>query len=185
MADRLVRSAFIGELVTASGECTLAVYGLGSCVAVILFDAARGVGGLAHVLLPGRKPAADSSTDLPAKYAEDAVELLESGLEGIGSSPKDLRAALVGGARLFQAEMEVDRGVGQRNLVSLRSALAGRGIDLLANETGGDQGRTVFFDLPECVLRVRTLRSGWRRLDLAQTGRAPAPGGGEAPGSGE
>lgn len=171
MADRAVRSAYIGELVTASGECTLAVYGLGSCVAVILFDAARGVGGLAHVLLPGRKAATDTATDLPAKYAEDAVQLLKSGLVGIGANPEGLQAALAGGARLFQAETDVDRGVGQRNLESLKAALAERGIELVASETGGDQGRTVFFDLPECVLRVRTLRSGWRRLDLARAAR--------------
>lgn len=174
MADRLVRSAFIGELVTASGECTLGVYGLGSCVAVILYDAARGVGGLAHVLLPGRKPVSDASADLPAKYAEDAVELLVRELEGIGSSREALGAALVGGARLFQAaEIDVDRGVGQRNLDSLRTALIERGITPYTGESGGDQGRTVFFDLPECVLRVRTLRAGWRKLELARTGESP------------
>jgi chemotaxis protein CheD len=166
LADRQVRGVFIGELLTASGDCTLAVYGLGSCVALILFDPSAGAGGLAHVLLPGTKPPTDSTTDLPAKYAADALAALQAGLAALGSDPKRLRAALVGGARLFQAEADMDRGVGQRNAESLKALLAQRAIPLSADETGGDQGRTVFFDLPECGLRVRTLRAGWRKIDL-------------------
>jgi len=177
LADRLLKSVFIGEFITGSGECTLAVHGLGSCAAIILFDPARGLGGLAHVLLPGRRPAGDRSDELPAKFGENALEALQKGLLELGASPEDLRAALLGGAHLFQSEMDVDRGVGHRNTDALRGLLAEKGIQLVADETGGEQGRTVFLDLPECVLRVRTLRSGWHEIPLKDaTHRRRSPG---------
>jgi chemotaxis protein CheD len=166
LADKPVKSVFIGEFTTGSGECTLAVHGLGSCAAVILFDPTRGLAGLAHVLLPGRRPAGDRSEELPAKFGEDALEALQKGLAELGASRENLKAALLGGAHLFQSEMDVDRGVGHRNTDALRTSLEEKGIPLLADETGGNQGRTVFFDLPECVLKIRTLRSGWHEISL-------------------
>ena len=36
----------------------------------------------------------------------------------------------------------------------------------VAEATGGGQGRTVIFDLPECRLRLRTLRDGWSERNL-------------------
>lgn len=166
MADRLVKSVFIGEFATGSGECTLAVHGLGSCAAIILFDPVLGLGGMAHVLLPGRRPAGDRSDELPAKFGEDAFEALLDGLAELGASPTNIKAALMGGAHLFQAEMDVDRGVGHRNTDALRALLTKKGIPLVADETGGGQGRTVFFELPECILKIRTLRSGWQEIPL-------------------
>ena len=168
MAARPVKSVFIGEYTTASGECTLAVYGLGSCVAVILFDPLKSLGGLAHVLLPGKRPAGDRGEELPAKYGADAVDILLEGLKALGAAPGSVKAALVGGAHLFQAEMDVDRGVGHRNVEALRASLREKGIPLVADESGGEQGRTVFFDLPECRLKVRTLRAGWTEVPLGK-----------------
>ncbi len=137
----------------------LAVYGLGSCAVLILFSRKRNSAALAHVLLPGRAPAGEEQV-LPGKYAESAAHHLADSLGDDGS----LKAALVGGARLFQGDAPVDRSVGVRNVESLRECLKRRGIPVLWEETGGDAGRTVRFEFPKCVLKVRTLRGGWRVL---------------------
>lgn len=166
MADRTVKSIFIGQMGISEGECDLAVHGLGSCVALLIFDPKAGVGGLSHVLLPGEKPAADTSTDLPAKYAASALESLRSGLFTVGARHSSLRAALVGGARMFESEADQEGGVGTRNVESTKVLLARHGIPLVAQATGGNQGRTVVFELPLCRLRVRTLRDGWTAQEL-------------------
>ena len=150
----------------ARGEAALAVHGLGSCVALILFDPGLGMGGLAHVLLPGPKPAGTSSRELPAKYCTDALDVLRSQLAAMGARVAGLRAALVGGARLFQSEVDLDQGIGTRNVEAIRLLLKEERIALAAEETGGVQGRTVVFELPEGKLRVRTLRGGWTEIDL-------------------
>lgn len=161
MGDSTVRGVFIGQLGAASGEGVLAIYGLGSCVALILYEPRIGAGGLAHVLLPGPRPVTDASRDLPAKYADSALDALTAALVALGARPAFLRAALVGGARLFQTEMDLDQGVGLRNVESLKGLLGARGIEVVFQETGGDQGRTVLFDLQRGTLRIRTLREGW------------------------
>ncbi len=166
MADSTVRGVFIGQFGAAAGEGVLAIYGLGSCVALVLYEARSGAGGMAHVLLPGPRPPDDRSRDLPAKYADSALEALLGALVALGARPALLRAALVGGARLFQTEMDLDQGVGLRNVESLKGLLKARGIEVVFTETGGDQGRTVLFDLPRGTLRIRTLRGGWSEHPL-------------------
>jgi chemotaxis receptor (MCP) glutamine deamidase CheD len=67
---------------------------------------------------------------------------------------------------MFESDADLDQGVGQRNVESLRQMLRSRGIAIVAEATGGGQGRTVIFDLPECRLRLRTLRDGWSEKNL-------------------
>ena len=161
MADRPVKSVFIGQFIVSAEAANLAVHGLGSCVALMLFEPRMGAGGLAHVLLPGDRPPAETTTDLPAKYAVPALDLLLGGLQARGANARLMRAAIVGGARIFESDMDLDQGVGQRNAESLRSALRSRAVQLALDETGGTQGRTIVLELPACVLRIRTLRGGW------------------------
>ena len=50
--------------VAGTGE-TLITVGLGSCVAIVLYDAVARIGGMAHVLLPSRCPRAGPSSSGP------------------------------------------------------------------------------------------------------------------------
>ncbi len=164
--NRPVHTVFIGQLCVQTGACSLAVYGLGSCVALLLYDSEAGVGGLAHVLLPGEPPRGTERAGLPAKYGVEALPSLSKALVGVGARPARMRAALVGGARLFQGAELLDTGIGARNVERLRALLAEGAVPLALELTGGSQGRTLRFDLPECLLRVRTLRGGWESFGL-------------------
>ncbi len=42
----------IGEVKVAEGEIRLVTYGIGSCVAIVLYDPITKIGGFAHCLLP-------------------------------------------------------------------------------------------------------------------------------------
>ena len=66
----------IGEVqVTADRHSILVSYGLGSCVALCLWDSTRPAAGMAHVMLPvTTTPAAPSST--PAKFADHTLDAL-------------------------------------------------------------------------------------------------------------
>ncbi len=106
------------------------------------------------------------STDLPAKYSASALESLREGLFAVGARASSLRAALVGGARMFESEADQEGGVGTRNVESAKLLLAKSAIPLVVQATGGNKGRTVVFELPSCRLRIRTLRDGWTEQDL-------------------
>ena len=42
----------IGGGVIAQGKAVLTTFGLGSCIALILYDPSTSIGGLAHIMLP-------------------------------------------------------------------------------------------------------------------------------------
>ena len=131
--------------------------GLGSCLAVGLYDAELGLGGLAHALLPGRRkegPLAGS-----AKFVEDAIHEMYRSLLGQGADKGRLVAKLAGGANMFETEfLSQVNGIGARSAHSARTALAGLGIPLVAEDVGGNRGRTVEFDLATGLLIVYCAR---------------------------
>jgi chemotaxis protein CheD len=133
---------------------------LGSCVGVILHDPARGLSGLAHIMLPKRL----HQDEAIGKYADTAIPSLLGQLERRGSRRKDLRAYLAGGANMFQSSRDSRiTTVGEKNLLAVRQILDSLGIPIRAEHTGGMQGRTVVFDGHTGELEVRTLqRIAWK-----------------------
>ena len=161
----LITSVGIGEIGILASAGVLAVYGLGSCVALIVHDERKKQCGLAHILLPGPRSVQDDNSSLPAKYADEALSSL---LEGMGYSkltpPAWLRAGIVGGAKIFSAAEEQNACIGQRNVDGVLSVLRSKSINLCWQDTGGESGRSLIFELPAGILRVRTLRDGWREF---------------------
>ncbi len=159
----------IGEFAISGGPGALAIYGLGSCVALAFYDPAARIGAMAHVLLPGPRPPSDARTDLPAKYADEACHALSLALEAKGCVKRRWRAGIIGGARLFTSEAPLESGVGARNIEGAVKAIEKTGLSLTWSETGGGAGRSVLFELPEGRLLVRTLSEGWREVALARS----------------
>jgi chemotaxis protein CheD len=144
-----------------SREAALTTTGLGSCVALVLHDPRSGVAGLAHFLLP--EPGPTSTFSRPAKFATTGVALLAAELRLHGATGP-LVAKLVGGARMFGSLMSAGVNVGQRNLDATRAALARLRIPVVAEETGGEVGRSVRVDPASGLVQVRSLAGGDRDL---------------------
>ena len=137
---------------------TLVAYGLGSCVAICLFDAASQVIGMAHVVLPG----ADPNGAPNAKYAATALPALISRmqLQGAGD-PRRYVARLAGGAQILMlgGSGKLPR-IGDLNALAVQEALKSSGIPLKAADLGGSKGRSVWFTPSEGgQIRVRTIGS--------------------------
>src|SRR6185437_7925040 len=94
---REIRVKVADYAVASSG--TISTIGLGSCVAIVLYDALVRVGGLAHVLLPNEAMARDRSN--PAKFPATAVPLLLEKMRALGAVPDRIHAKVVGGASMF------------------------------------------------------------------------------------
>jgi chemotaxis protein CheD len=136
----------------------IATLGLGSCVAIVLHDARSGVGGLAHVLLPDASMSRDRGNR--AKFAATAVALLVEEMRDAGSRGP-IAAKLVGGASMF-AQLLPSSGtnMGERNAEAARAALGAAGIPLVAHDTGGEHGRSVYFHVRDGRVAVRSIRKG-------------------------
>ncbi|PSP78128.1 chemotaxis protein CheD [Halobacteriales archaeon QS_1_68_20] len=138
-SDRASVEVGIAEYaVTDDGE-ELSTFGLGSCVAVVLYDDDAGVAGLAHVMLP---TAGGSDGESPGKFADTAVAAMVREMEERGADADDMEAKLAGGSEMFEFT-GIAQGVGQRNVEAAREALQAKGIPIEAEDVGGEHGRSV------------------------------------------
>jgi chemotaxis protein CheD len=146
---------------SAPEEPTLTTIGLGSCVAIILYDPTARVGGLAHVLLPSESMARDRSN--PAKFPSSAVTLMLAEMTRLGADTRRVRAKLVGGASMFASLLPTGSiNIGERNVHAARQALADSGVPVVAEDIGSDHGRSVYFHLRDGRVEVRSLKKGNR-----------------------
>jgi chemotaxis protein CheD len=151
----------VAECAVGRNEQTLITIGLGSCVAIVLYDSRARIGGLAHTLLPDESMARDRSN--PAKFAASAVTVLLAEMARLGADARRVRAKLVGGASMF-ANLLPSGGIniGERNVAAARQALERSGIHIVAEDVGSDHGRSVYFHLDDGRVEVRSLKKGNR-----------------------
>ena len=153
----------VADWAAERGDGVIVTLGLGSCVAIMLHDAERGAGAMAHILLPSRSLAHDA-TNL-AKFPDSAVPLLIERLKTLGAEPRRLVAKLAGGASMFSQLMTPGTiQMGERNLVASRQVLNTHGIPLTGEAVGGDFGRTVRLRVADGQVEVSSVAHGIQTL---------------------
>jgi chemotaxis protein CheD len=152
----------VADYAVRRGSDVIATIGLGSCVAIVLYDRDSRVGGLAHILLPSMTMSRETSN--PAKFPETIVPLMLHEMQKLGAgSPSRISAKIAGGASMFgQLINGTGINVGERNIAATKEALAAAGIPLVAEDTGLDYGRSVYFHLTDGRVEVRSLKKGDR-----------------------
>jgi chemotaxis protein CheD len=152
-AERLVK---VADWAVERGDGVIVTLGLGSCVAIMLYDAEAAVGGMAHVLLPSRSLARDATH--PAKFPETAVPLLVEHLTALGGVRARLVAKLAGGASMFaQLLSPGSMQMGERNVVAVREVLRRHSIPIVAEAVGGERGRSVRFHVKSGRVEIRAV----------------------------
>ena len=115
---------------------------LGSCVAVCLFDLNKQIGGMNHILLPGR-PSLDKY-DPSARYGINAMELLINNIMSLGGDRRSLKAKIFGGAHVISAISE-EYSMGKKNSDFVIEFLNNEKIKIVNMDIGGKQTRKIFF----------------------------------------
>lgn len=143
-----------GELFIARRP-TLVSTVLGSCVAVILHAPRVGVGAICHAMLPGGKAQKDDF-----RYVDRAVSYLYNRVSTLCGGPNGIEAKLFGGANVlnFNARDNGAESVGCQNIQAALQALDRLGIKVSAADTGGTQGRKLFFYSHSGEVFVRQVR---------------------------
>jgi len=122
---------------------------LGSCVAVTMFDKSKKVGAICHGILPKYE-----GSDRPMfmmnneclKFVDCAVAKMAKAFDARGISRKDVEVKVFGGAEMFSgcADSPVIP-VGRKNVEQARMSLEKEGFRVGAWDTGGAEGRKMFF----------------------------------------
>jgi chemotaxis protein CheD len=152
----------VADYAVGKGAVVISTIGLGSCVAIAIYDRQTRIGGMAHVLLPSEGLSRDKENR--AKFPGSAVPLLLEEMRKLGARGP-FTAKIAGGSSMFGALIPAGGiNMGERNVLSSRQALAQAGIALAAQDVGGDYGRSVYFHLDDGRVLVRSLKSGDRAL---------------------
>ncbi len=148
----------IADYKTAGSPNRITTLGLGSCVGVCIYDRypeESGLGGMAHILLPDSR--LFKKNIKIGKFADLAIPQMVEELSAGGISTRNMVAKIAGGANMFHfSDSSPDLDIGMRNVLAVRAILKQLGIPLLAEDTGGYQGRTMIMDLGERSVRIVT-----------------------------
>jgi len=149
----------IAELRVARFPTNLFVIGLGSCIGVCLYDRVTQTGGIAHVMLPALINARGNVNR--AKFGDTAVEALLEELLKAGAVGSGIVAKIAGGAHMFHlADDRNSMKLGERNAASVKLALKKCNIPLVAEDTGGQHGRTIILDTATGCVLIKTINYG-------------------------
>ncbi len=139
-------------------------YALGSCVGICLYDKQTKVGGLSHIMLPESSMFKNNEINR-MKFADTAIVDLVQNLVRLGADSRKLTAKIAGGAQMFEVQQGSMVGtIGDRNIVSVKNTLHGLKIPILAEDTGLNYGRTVYFDLETGIMKVQSLSRSIREF---------------------
>jgi len=154
------RNVGIAQLVLCRAPEQLECLGLGSCIAVILYDPVSKIGGIVHVLLPKAPPNCQNEE----KYADSGIRKLFKRVLERGAVRDTVVAKLIGGAQMFTNLNIAIANIGKENIRESRNTLRLLGIKIVAEELEGNRGRSAHFDSTTGKVMVRTAFGSTRTM---------------------
>ncbi len=153
----------IADLNVTNSPNKLITVGLGSCIGISLYDKINKNGGLLHIMLPDSTQFSNITN--PFKFADLGVPVLLKKIEEMGAVKKNVVAKIAGGASMFNfSDKNMVMDIGNRNAIAVKKALNDLGIPILAEDTGGNKGRTMIFDTDNGIVQIRTVGFGTKEL---------------------
>lgn len=140
------------------GKQKLITRDLGSCVAVAMRDAEKGIGGLLHIMLPACPSLEQTKEQEYPKFADTGIDLMIRQLLLAGATRTRLTVKLAGAAHVVKTEfVPIERDISSRNLEAVKRKLAQLQIPVLAMEVEEDYPRTVIFEPESGILQIKTV----------------------------
>jgi chemotaxis protein CheD len=147
-------SIHIGEFYASNAPIIINTL-LGSCVAVCLFDPIRQIGGMNHILMPGKADLRNFDTS--ASYGINAMELLINRIMVLGGNRRHLVAKVFGGANVIPTISE-ENGMGRKNEAFVVEFLQIEKIKIISQDLGGNQSRRIYFHTDTGDVFLRRIR---------------------------
>jgi chemotaxis protein CheD len=118
----------------------LITHGLGSCIAVIVYDPKRKVGGMLHFQLPTSSLSPDRAVESPGTFADTGIPLLFEKMYALGSKKADIVVKAAGGGNFHNDNGTFD--IGKRNHTMMRKIFWKAQVLVAAEDVGGSKSRT-------------------------------------------
>jgi len=138
-----------------SGEAIATV--LGSCVAVCMRDAKAGIAGLNHFMLPnaGASGSWGSGINAATRYGGFAMEQLVNSILKAGGDRYRIEAKVFGGGAVLRGVSDI----GMQNVSFAHEYLINEDFRIVAENTGGNQGRRIIYLTATGVVLMKKITS--------------------------
>lgn len=137
-------SVGIGEMkISKDKNEVVVVYGLGSCVAVVAYDAIARIGGILHVLLSENNNTQTENYKEFLKYADTGIPMFISAMEDLGATRFSMEVKLIGAAHMFPSINEMSINIGEDNVRIAKEILKKHFVRIVAEDIGGVIARTI------------------------------------------
>lgn len=137
--------------------------GLGSCIGIALYDKEKKIAGLVHIMLPYSTQFKNIVN--PMKYADIGIPGLLSEMLDNGCIKKNIVAKIAGGASMFNfPDKKIISDVGKRNSTAVVETLNSLGIPIIAEDVGGNKGRTMIVETEDGTVLIKSIGSVVKRL---------------------
>lgn len=141
----------------------LTTLGLGSCIGISLYDPGIKLIGLVHIMLPYSEEIKNNK--IIAKFADTGIEKLLKDMIGMNAKKSRIVAKLAGGAQMFVLSAQLDiMAIGRRNIEASREVLKKLGIPIIAEDVGGNYGRTIELYSETGILKIKTIGQGIKEI---------------------
>jgi chemotaxis protein CheD len=133
--------------------------GLGSCIGIALYDKTTKVAGLAHIMLPDSTQFKSNTN--PMKFADLAIPMLIDKMEKQGCNKRNIVAKIAGGASMFNfSDKSIISDIGKRNSDAVKKTLKDESIRIIAEEIGGNKGRTMILKANDGSVILKVVGQG-------------------------
>lgn len=151
-----MRSVIVGIAdcqISNDPDCVLVTYALGSCIAVAIYDAAAGVAGMLHFMLPESSIDPNRARERPYMFADTGIPMLFRAAYQQGAEKKRIVVRVAGGAQVIDDHGIFD--IGRRNYLALRKILWKAGVLIQGEQVGGTNSRTLRLEVSTGTMWLR------------------------------
>ncbi len=144
----------VGDMkVSTDPTMPIYTYALGSCIGITIYDPNVKIGGMLHFMLP--QPGKENKrTDLnPFMFGSTGIPSLFKHCYSLGAVKERLIVCAAGGAEVMTHGKAF--AIGDRNRTIMRKIFWKNNIILAAEETGGNDARTMVLDLETGEVRLK------------------------------
>ena len=131
---------------------------VGSCIAIMLYDKVKQIGGMIHIMLGYSKGRKDNI----CKYVDSGIPVLLEKMMKKGASRKRILGAKISGGAILLAKKD-EHNIARENLEATHQVLRQHGIQVIACDCGGDFGRRITFDVTSGRVEVES-HNGYKKI---------------------
>jgi chemotaxis protein CheD len=142
---------------------TLVAFSIGSGVGVAIYDPVCGAGGIFNFILPdSAKANGVDPAKVPFMFADTGLPAFLAALNQLGVHPGRSKIVIAGGAHIMnQTEMF---NIGQKNLEALKAGLNHYGLQILHENSGGTNSRTLSLEIASGCSSIQIFGEGQERV---------------------